>query len=166
MDLVCIWPLEGGAKISSGENISPAICRQASQGKTLAKGKIHEMLVMVGGRGDGRVEPRSVRNAFFSCLDAPGLKNGPRRDLIRLLPSFADIDECSNPATCGFGVTCRNVPGSFECGCPSGTYSTRPYVGPVDNVVCSSCFLAAEVYIFSLNIMTTLFNLLIYPVSP
>ena len=36
---------------------------------------------------------------------------------------YLDIDECQSGSTCGFGVSCVNLPGSYKCGCPPGAVS-------------------------------------------
>lgn len=40
-----------------------------------------------------------------------------------------DVDECAESRqTCGYGAQCTNLPGGFECQCPSG-HSGDPYRG-------------------------------------
>ena len=34
--------------------------------------------------------------------------------------SFSDVDECQIPGTCPTTSTCVNLPGTFNCTCPSG----------------------------------------------
>lgn len=40
--------------------------------------------------------------------------------------SFADIDECLIPGSCGANTDCDNQPGTYTCTCKNG-YSGDPY---------------------------------------
>ena len=39
--------------------------------------------------------------------------------------SFSDVDECQIPGACPTTSTCVNLPGTFNCTCPSGYVHNR-----------------------------------------
>ena len=39
--------------------------------------------------------------------------------------SFSDVDKCKIPGTCPTTSTCVNLPGTFNCTCPSGYVYNR-----------------------------------------
>lgn len=57
---------------------------------------------------------------------------------LTFLSLLVDVDECKTGA-CGEGAICTNLPGSFECTCPTGFKGNpRPEIGCVDVDECLS----------------------------
>ncbi|PRD28291.1 UNVERIFIED_CONTAM: Adhesion G protein-coupled receptor E2 [Trichonephila clavipes] len=63
--------------------------------------------------------PGYTGNATVACTGERALK-------LEMHHSIRNINECLDPAACGHGAQCENIPGSYKCFCPLG-YDGDPF---------------------------------------